>query len=461
MILGIALTLMTLGTAALIAWPFLRSGGSGNTRREQELAIYKDQLAEVDRDRERGMIGDQEADAARAEIGRRIIAIDDDADADTATGKRAPVLAIVTGICVPAMALVVYLSQGSPTLQTAAPVTAEKSPGPTAADQRARISQLADELQKDPRDLENWIELGDTLSSIKRFQRAAVAYTQAMQLAPDNADYASRTGEAMVFAADGQVTPGAEAAFREAIRRDPVEPRALFYLGLADRQGGRLQDALNRWLVLEAGSQADAPWMRFLTPRIEATAKELGLEDEQLAQMREQAKSGDIALPRGPTREQMQAAQNMSPEDRQEMIRGMVDRLADRLKENPDDVAGWQRLARARNVLGEKDAARDALGKVADLRPRDIEAQLAYADAIVDAAAPAAPPASVLQPIVDRILARDDRHPRGLWLSGALALSAGDGRTAKRQWTRLLEFVDPNSPQYVELKKQIDAIPEE
>jgi len=155
----------------------------------------------------------------------------------------------------------------------------------------------------------------------------------------------------------------------------------------------------------------------------------------------------------------MQAARDMSPEDRQEMIRGIVQRLADRLKKNPDDAAGWQRLARARSVLGDKEAAKDALSKVAHLRPKDINAQLAYADAIVDAAAPEPPPTAKLKPVVERILARDDRHPRGLWLSGALALSAGDGKTAKRQWTRLLEYVDPDSPQYVELKKQIDAIP--
>ena len=461
MILGIALTLMTLGAAALVVIPLLRSGAGGTARRDQELAIYKDQLSEIDRDQARGLVGDDEADAARAEIGRRIIAIDDAGTGEAPTGKRAPVMAALTGICVPALALAAYLHQGSPTLQQATPGTAASAQGPTAAEQRDRIKQLADELQKDPRNVGNWIALGDALTTLKRYQRAAVAYTQAMQLVPANADYASRTGESLVFAADGQVTPGAEAAFREAARRDPGDPRALYYLGLADRQGGRLRNALNRWLVLEAGSRSDAPWLRFLSPRIDATARELGLKPEELAGLREKAKAGAAEAPRGPTREQMQAAQDMSPEDRQEMIRGMVRRLADRLKENPADAAGWQRLARARSVLGDKDAARDALGKVADLRPKDINAQLAYADAVVDAAAPEPPPASVLQPVVDRILARDDRHPRGLWLSGALALSAGDGRTAKRQWTRLLEYVDPDSPQYVELKKQIDAIPAE
>jgi len=283
MILGIALTVMTLGAAALIALPFLRSGAGGTSRREQELAIYKDQLAEIDRDAERGLIGAEEAGAARAEIGRRIIAIDEAGAGETATARRAPVLAVVTGICVPVLALAVYLHQGSPNLQQAATVAGAQPAGPTAADQQARVQELADALQQNPCNVENWVALGDALTSVKCYQRAAVAYTQAMQLVPNNADYASRTGEAMVFAANGQVTPGAEAAFREAMRRDPGDPRALYYLGLADRQGGRLRDALNRWLTLEAGSQADAPWLRFLTPRIDATAKELGLREEELA----------------------------------------------------------------------------------------------------------------------------------------------------------------------------------
>ncbi|MGB0630252.1 MAG: c-type cytochrome biogenesis protein CcmI [Alphaproteobacteria bacterium] len=114
MILGIVLTVMTLGTAALIALPFLRATGSGHTRRDQELAIYKDQLSEIDRDAERGLIGAEEADAARAEIGRRIIAIDEAGTGETATGRRAPVLAAVTGICVPALALVVICTRAAP-----------------------------------------------------------------------------------------------------------------------------------------------------------------------------------------------------------------------------------------------------------------------------------------------------------------------------------------------------------
>ena len=148
----------------------------------------------------------------------------------------------------------------------------------------------------------------------------------------------------------------------------------------------------------------------------------------------------------------------MTAEDRQAMIRSMVDGLAEKLKDNPDDVAGWLRLGRARTVLGDKDAARDAYGRAAALRPDDVDILVSHADAIVAAAEPAPPPAADLKPLVDRILARDPDQPRALWLSGALALSAGDRETAKTRWTRLLEFVDPNGVRYVELRKQIDAL---
>ena len=154
----------------------------------------------------------------------------------------------------------------------------------------------------------------------------------------------------------------------------------------------------------------------------------------------------------------MQAAQNMTAEERQGMIRNMVDGLAERLKENPDDYAGWLRLARARTVLGDKVAAKTAYGRAAALRPNDVEVLVSHAEAIVNAAEPAPPPAAELKPVVDRILARDPDQPRALWLSGALALSAGDRATARKRWTKLLDFVDPNGVRYVELKKQLGAL---
>jgi cytochrome c-type biogenesis protein CcmH len=470
MILGITLTVMTLAAIALVVLPLMRGNRASATRAAHEIEIYRDQLEEVDRDVARGVIGADEAELARTEIGRRMLAATDGVDTvnrATPLAKPRRITAIVTGLCVPALAIFVYVTYGSPDLpgKPAAEVRAAKGAAPQIpageAPQRQEVAKLAAALEKNPADLDSWLSLGNILTQMKRHRQAAVAYTQAMRLAPANAEFASRAGEALMLAAGGQVTPDAQAAFTEALRRDPGEPRAQFYQGVADQQGGRLRAALDRWVALEAASPPDAPWLRFLAPRIARLAGEIGMDTNALAALRERAPpmaaAPPTALP-GPTREQMEAARNMSAGDRQAMIRNMVDGLAEKLKENPEDVTGWLRLGRARGVLGDRAAAKDAFAQAAKLRPDDVEILVSYADAIVSAAEPAPPPRAELEPLVNRILARDPDQPRGLWLSGALALSAGDTKTARKRWSRLLEFVDPNGVQYVQLKKQLDAL---
>lgn len=488
MILGITLTIMTLAAIALVVLPLIRSNRDSATRAAHEIEIYRDQLDEVDRDVARGVIGPDDAVAARTEIGRRMLAATDGVEivkagspAGKLPAKPRRITAIITGLCVPALAIFVYVTHGSPDLpgKPAAEVRAANGTDPKAPEggvaQRQEVAGLAAALEKNPADIESWITLGTVLTQMKRHRQAAVAFTQAMRLAPANAEFASRAGEALTVAAGGQVTPDAQASFTEALRRDPGEPRAQYYQGVADQQGGRLRAALDRWVALEAASPPDAPWLRFLRPRIARLAGEIGIDSNALAALRARAPPLTAGLPTaglptaaprtaaptpapGPTREQMAAARNMSAEDRQAMIRNMVDGLAEKLKDNPDDVAGWLRLGRARRVLGDRATAKEAYAKAAALRPDDVEILVSYADAIVTAAEPAPPPRAELEPLVNRILARDPDEPRGLWLSGALALSAGDTKTAQTRWSRLLEFVDPNGVQYVQLKKQLDAL---
>ena len=474
MILGIVLTIMTLAAIALIVLPLVRGNRESATRAAHEIEIYRDQLDEVGRDVARGVIGADEAEAARTEIGRRMLAATDGAEiirtgdpAGKLPAKPRRITAIITGLCVPALAIFVYVTHGSPDLpgKPAAEVRAANGADPKApegdAAQRQEVAGLAAALEKNPADIESWVTLGTVLTQMKRHRQAAVAYTQAMRLAPANAEFASRAGEALTVAAGGQVTPDAQASFAEALRRDPTEPRAQYYQGVADRQGGRLRAALDRWVALEAASPPEAPWLRFLRPRIARLSGEIGMDSNALAALRARASpltAAPLTPGPGPTREQMAAARNMSAEDRQAMIRNMVDGLAEKLKDNPDDVAGWLRLGRARGVLGERATAKEAYAKDAALRPDDVEILVSYADAIVTAAEPAPPPRAELEPLVNRILARDPDEPRGLWLSGALALSAGDAKTARTRWSRLLEFVDPNGVQYVQLKKQLDAL---
>jgi cytochrome c-type biogenesis protein CcmH len=136
----------------------------------------------------------------------------------------------------------------------------------------------------------------------------------------------------------------------------------------------------------------------------------------------------------------------------------MVDRLATRLQTNQGDLDGWKRLARARKVLGQKVDEKTALGKIADLQPKNLQAQVDYLTAVIELASPQLPSSAELGPILARILRRDDRDPTALWYSGLLAKSEGRNTDAIKHWSNLLSVSDPNSPRYVELKDQIRSL---
>jgi len=161
-------------------------------------------------------------------------------------------------------------------------------------------------------------------------------------------------GETLVAAAQGRVVREARLAFAAAIEADPGNSRARYYAGLAMAQDERLEDAIAVWQALAADSQPGSPLLALLRQQITRAAAELGIDPPLIAQP-------EGAAPRGPSAADVEAAQEMAPEDRQAFIRSMVEQLATRLEEDPADPDGWLRLTRAYTVLGESDKARAAL----------------------------------------------------------------------------------------------------
>ncbi|MGH6920744.1 MAG: tetratricopeptide repeat protein, partial [Geminicoccaceae bacterium] len=161
--------------------------------------------------------------------------------------------------------------------------------------------------------------------------------------------------------------------------------------------------------------------------------------------------------PSGPSREQMQAAERMAPEDRAAMIRDMVAGLAARLEEQPGDIDGWRRLGRSYQVLGEPQKAADAYRQVAVALPDDLEAQLDYADALLAAAPDDLPPAALRQ--MRRVLALDPQNPLALFYLGQAAAQAGDAATARAHWQLLLGQVPASAPERAQIQRLLDQLP--
>ncbi|MBS0243885.1 MAG: c-type cytochrome biogenesis protein CcmI, partial [Proteobacteria bacterium] len=240
------------------------------------------------------------------------------------------------------------------------------------------IERLKTRLAKDPNNVETLRMIGWSYFATDRFAEAADAYRKAVDLAPGNPSLSAALGEALVRAAQGEVTQAAAAAFDRALAGDAKEPRARFFKGLQLAQKGDKKAALEAWLALAADAKAEDSWAADLRARIEELARELNVSIEErlpplganspgqpgvLQALKEQGAPQTPAPVKGPTAEQVRSAEAMSPADRQAMIRNMVDQLAARLDKSPRDAEGWIQLIRSRRVLGEIEPARAALTK--------------------------------------------------------------------------------------------------
>lgn len=389
MTVWIPIAAVTAIVIAALVLPLLGRAGGSLSRRERELAIYKDQLAELERDRAAGRIAAAEAEAAATEIQRKILvsaSATDRADeaSDPAAAARVRLAAtLAVGSLTPVGALLVYLSVGSPAVPAHPfdPTLQAQTPADPAAHGDAQIESmiatLADRMKQDPNNLEGWVLLARSYSAVKRHADAAQAYERVYALSQNNVAYAGDYGEALVLAAGGQVVATAHDLFKQVSAQDPGEPRARYYLALAMAQLGQPREAIAMWRGLEADSPPDAPWLPAVREVVQIVAEEAGIDAASVPP----TARAPIAQAPGPTVEDVATAQAMPSDDQQEMIEGMVARLAERLENEPDDVDGWLRLARSYVVLGQQDLAAQALRRAAAVTdaPAELKEQVAAA----------------------------------------------------------------------------------
>ena len=195
---------------------------------------------------------------------------------------------------------------------------------------------------------------------------------------PASAELLSARGEALVRAADGVVTDEAKSVVAKALVLDPKEPRARFFAGLAKEQAGNKKSALDAWMTILGEANGSEPWYADLKQRIDELALEIGDDpaarqaDPKVAAtggvlgLLKQSEAPSRAAP-GPTAEDIRNADAMTPNARDAMIRTMVDRLASRLEQSPRDAEGWVKLIRSRKMLGDSDAAAQALRRALDV----------------------------------------------------------------------------------------------
>ncbi len=348
MIIWIVFAALTLVAVLAAVIPLLRKRESDAPPAAHDLAVYKDQLAEVDRDLERGSIDKTEAEAARTEISRRILnasaRYDAEAAAERGTGNRWSMAAVI--VLIPALALGLYGNFGRPDLPDM-PLSARLSTPQDHQDLAVLVARVEKHLSENPDDGKGWEVVAPVYLRMNELDKAIVAFRNTARLLGPTEPRLSNLGEAVVVANQGTVTAEAQAVFNEASKLDPSAAKPRFFLALGLGQQGREAEAIDAWNALLADAEGTEAW-------VAAARNEL---------QRLKAEPATAVASSGPSEEDISAADEMSPEDRQAMIVSMVDGLDERLKSEGGPVGQWLRLINAQMVLNRKDAAQDAVDR--------------------------------------------------------------------------------------------------
>ncbi|HEY7551560.1 MAG TPA: c-type cytochrome biogenesis protein CcmI [Hyphomicrobiaceae bacterium] len=357
MLLWIAFALLTAAVLASVLAPLARpapapeAGADAGTR-----AVYRDQLAEIEAERAQGQIGAAEAEAAKIEVSRRLLASASHADRGVFGSASRRIghanVALAAAVAVPLLTLGLYLAHGSPGMPSGALASRTGAAGEDA-DLARMVGLVEARLRKVPDDGKGWEVIAPIYLKAGRYADAAAAYANAARLQGESVKLLAGLAEASMLANDGLVTDEARTAYEKLLRLEPrrVEPR--FWLAMAKEQDGRLNEALADYNALLNEAPPEAPYRASLVTRIrEVSAHTSGT-----------AAKAPSKAPAGPSAADMEAAAKLSPEQRQQMVAGMVDGLAQRLKRDGKDLSGWLRLLNAYAVLGRNNEARAALAE--------------------------------------------------------------------------------------------------
>ena len=328
-----------------------------SVRSGSDVAVYRDQLDEIDRDEAASLIGNVEAEAARVEVSRRLIAAAETAKAailvaapDSPGRYRWATLAAAI-ILLPLAAGGIYFSLGSPNLVPVSINAATDGQQPLPGGIENTVAEVETYLESNPRNGRGWELLAPVYLRLGRFDDAVRARRNALEIFGPDAARLGDLGEAIVVASNGVVTAEAKGLFERANAADPEDVMAQYYLGLSAKQEGRRDEAVKRWTALVSSAREGAEW--------------LPLVKNALARIDEKSPSVVVAP---------SSAAVAPPEHNGSAIDAMVERLAERLKKDGSDVSGWVQLVRSYRVLGKADKVKATIAEAHTALASDQEA---------------------------------------------------------------------------------------
>ncbi len=356
MIFWVAVAVLAAAVTYAVTRPLLQAVSHATDPAAADLEVYRDQLDEVDADRDRGVISPNEADAARAEIARRLIRrterarVDGAAKTSGAVGLMATKIVVASSLALPLASLGLYLQFGAPGLP-AQPLNERLAASTTDAKTNDLVAKVEGALRKNPQDGRGWDVIAPVYMALNRYDDAASAYASAIRLLGESALRLQGFADARIRAENGLVPDDARAALTKLLASDANLREPRLWLALAKEQDGDRAGAIIDYRNLIKDAPADAPWRIAIAERLKR------LEDG--AQPQPNAEGTSAGQPAAISAD----GSAMSPDQRNAMINAMVDGLATRLKTEKSDLVGWQKLIRAYQVLGRADDVKKSISE--------------------------------------------------------------------------------------------------
>ena len=449
--------LMTLLVLVWVIRPLLRTASTGGVSSQRlNASIYRDQLQALQRDLARGAISQTDFEATQDELQLRLL--DDTEDTAPAvplaqtTFWSGRFTATVIAVILPLGVVGMYGWLGQP--DAIDPVATQRMSNEKVIQM---VDTLAAKLKASPDNPKGWAMLARSYKVMGRLEEAEQAFVKAGDIVNADPDLLVDYADLLAARADNNMDGRPMALVTKALLIDPQHPMGLMMSGVAAYRHSDFSAAIAHWQKLLAVLEPGSPDAQQIEADIADARAKAGMPATAPAKVKQPA-PGMTKAPSGPMTEAGKlppvdpaAAATMTPEK----INQMVDRLAERLKANPDDLAGWARLARAykvQNRLAESEQAYVKAGKLVDSNP-DLLTQ--YADLLAMRAGNSLEGRPLA--LVNKALALNPKHPAALMMAGSAAFRRTDYAQAIGHWEKVLAVLEPGSPDALQVTNEIAA----
>ena len=314
MMFAVAAAVLVALAMLFVAPPLLRRRTAPKSSAGPDLAIFRDQLADLERDLQSGTLAADRYAQARSELERRLAEELEATTEETVAGSEGRVISGIVIVAVPLLAVALYLLIGTPQALDPQTMAAEDAAHSVTAEQiEQMVGKLAQRLEKEPDDAAGWSMLGRSYAALERFKEAADAFGRAVKLVPGDAQLLADYADALGMAQGRSLKGEPSRIIARALAVDPDHFKSLALAGTAAFEIHDYAAAIRHWERLTQKIPPDSEFAQAIASSL-AEARQLAGNSAPAAKVKPSVAAVEPVI-RGTVRLSPQFAAKVSPDD--------------------------------------------------------------------------------------------------------------------------------------------------